>query len=37
MKSYEKLTYLGRIRRMRELAQVALNAYGMLVISPLMR
>jgi Ser/Thr protein kinase RdoA (MazF antagonist) len=29
MKPYEDLTYLGRIRRMRQLAQVALNAYGL--------
>ncbi len=28
MKDYEDLTYLGRIRRMRELARIALTAYG---------
>jgi Ser/Thr protein kinase RdoA (MazF antagonist) len=29
MKPYEKLSYFGRIRRMRQLAQVALNVYGL--------
>jgi Ser/Thr protein kinase RdoA (MazF antagonist) len=29
MKPFEGLSYLGRIRRMRQLAQVALNAYGL--------
>jgi len=28
MKSYQELTYLGRVRRMRQLARVALAAYG---------
>jgi len=29
MKPFEELSYLGRIRRMRQLAQAALNAYGL--------
>jgi hypothetical protein len=29
MKSFQELTYLGRVRRKRQLAQVALNAYGL--------
>ena len=29
MKPFEELSYQGRIRRMRQLAQVALNAYGL--------
>jgi len=29
MKAYEELTYLGRARRMRRLARVALDAYGL--------
>jgi Ser/Thr protein kinase RdoA (MazF antagonist) len=29
MKTYEELTYLGRVRRMRELARVALADYGL--------
>ena len=29
MKPYEELTYLGRVRRMRQLAEVALSAYGL--------
>lgn len=29
MKPYEDLTYLGRVRRMRQLARVALEAYGL--------
>jgi hypothetical protein len=29
MKPYEELTYLGRVRRMRRLARVALEAYGL--------
>lgn len=29
MKPFEQLTYLGRIRRMRQLARHALNAYDL--------
>lgn len=29
MKAFNKLTYLGRVRRKRQLAQVALDAYGL--------
>ena len=29
MKPFEELSYLGRIRRMRQSAQAALNAYGL--------
>ena len=29
MKPYDKLTYLGRVRRMRQLARVALDTYGL--------
>lgn len=29
MKPFDELTYLGRIRRMRQMAQEALNAYGL--------
>ncbi len=29
MKPYDELTYLGRVRRMRRLAQVALDSYGL--------
>jgi hypothetical protein len=29
MKSFEELTYLGWIRRMKKLAHVALKAYGL--------
>jgi hypothetical protein len=29
MKPFDDLTYHGRIRRMRQLAQAALNAYGL--------